>query len=171
MPSGLQELNQLADNVEGASNTQNMPSLSYDVIYRAKCVDNKDPLKTGRIKVWIPKLNYTHIDEDQGIWALPCTPYAASNLEKKGEAVTDFGSLYVPPVDSFVYIFFEDGDQNKPRYFGANIIEGGIPTENQAGNQWWNKHTVIKTPAKRIIFVSDDDSGDASIIIRGKERK
>ena len=171
MTSELQDLTNVAENAEGSNSTQNKPSLSYDVIYRAKCVDPKDPTKSGKIKVWIPKLHYTSVDEDNGIWAYPCTPYAASNLEEKSGGVSDFGSLYIPPKGSFVYVFFEDGDQNKARYFGGTVIEGGIPTENQAGNEWWNKHTVIKTPAKRIIFVSDDDSSDACVLIRGKERK
>ena len=101
------------------------------------------------------------------MWAYPCTPYAGSNLESK--TVNDFGSLYVPPKDSYVFVFFEDGDTSKPRYFGGLILENSIPTENRAGNEYWNKHTIIKTPAKRTIFVSDDTSHDACVIIRGSK--
>ena len=160
-------LSNISNNLSSV-NTQDIP---YGIagIYRAKCVDPKDPLKSGRIKVWIPKLNYTKQSEDEGIWAYPCTPFAAPNLEVKN-SVSDFGSLMVPPKDSYVFVFFEDNDPSKPRYFGGVVLEGAIPTENQAGSEYWNKHTVIKTPEKRMIFVSDDSSSDASIIIRGKDR-
>ena len=159
-------LNAVADT--GGTSTHNQPEKHFG-IYRAICVDNKDEKKSGRIKVNIPALNYTQIKDNEGVWALPCTPFAAPNLEKKNN-VSDFGALYIPPVDSYVYVFFEDGDSSKPRYFGGVTLEGAIPTEQQAGEQYWNKHVVIKTPEKRMIFVSDDNSSDASVIIRGKDR-
>lgn len=164
--SEVAALNQVADN--GGTSTHNQPQ-RYFGIYRAICVDNKDQKKSGRIKVNIPALNYTQIKDTDGVWAFPCTPFAAPNLEKKNK-VSDFGALYIPPVDSYVYVFFEDGDASKARYFGGVVLEGAIPTEQQSGEQYWNKHTVIKTPEKRMIFVSDDSSSDASIIIRGKDR-
>lgn len=170
MADKLNDLTQIAENVEGSGNTQNQESLEYSSIYRAKCIDNKDPLKTGRIKIWIPSKHHTKVEETNGIWAYPCTTFAASNLEEKGKPESDIGSLYIPPVNSYVFIFFEDGDSSKPRYFGGVVTEGAIPTENQTGD-YYKKHTVIKTPSKRIIFVSDDDSNDACVLIRGKERK
>lgn len=158
----------ISDNVTGSTNTNSQPSGKFG-IYRAKCVDTKDPLKSGRIKVFIPALNLEITKETEGIWALPCTPYAGCNLEGSN-GVNDFGSLYVPPKDSFVFVFFEDGDTSKPRYFGGVVLENAVPTENRAGEQYWNKHTVIKTPDKRMIFVSDDNSHDASVIIRGNAK-
>ena len=170
--SKIQKISNVSDQVNGLENILNVEEVNYG-IFRAKVVDNKDEeMTTGRIKVWIPALHYPKIKEEDedGVWAWPCTPFAASNLEKEGEPVSDFGSLYVPPKDSFVFVFFEDGDVNKVRYFGGVVLEGAIPTENQGGEEPWNKHTVIKTLDKRIIFVSDDTKSDASIIIRGKDR-
>lgn len=161
-------MNVVSDN-SGGTNTHSQPE-RYFGIYRAICVDPIDPKKSGRIKVWIPALNYTKFEDTDGMWAMPCTPYAGSNLEKINEKVSDFGSLYIPPKDAYVYVFFEDGDPSKPRYFGGLIIEGGIPTEQQAGDEYWKKHTVIKSPEKRMMFVSDDDTNDCSVIIRGKDR-
>ena len=167
----INDMSSVASKSEGSINTNSIDSLDYSGIYRAKCIDNKDPLKTGRIKVFIPKVHRTKVEETEGTWAYPCTPYAGSNLEPDAkEPIHDFGSLYVPPIDSFVYVFFEDGDQSKVRYFGGLITQGAIPTENQAGDQYWDKHTVIKTPKKRLIFVSDDNTNDACILIRGMQR-
>lgn len=169
MPDSLADLTKVAENAEGANSTQNKDSLENNFIYRAKCVDNKDPLKSGRIKVWIPAKHHTKVEENEGIWAYPCTPFAGSNLEESGKSVSDIGSLFIPPIHSYIYVFFENGEQNKARYFGGLVTEGAIPTENQTG-QYYNKHTIIKTPNKRIIFVSDDESTDACVLIRGKER-
>lgn len=165
----IQALNTVASQTSGGTNNQNVPTGNFG-IYRAICIDPKDPLKSGRIKIQIPALNLTVTKENDGVWAYPCTPYASPNLEKKGEDVSDFGSLLIPPKNSHVFVFFEDGDVSKPRYFGGVTLENAIPTENRNGSEYWNKHTVIKTPKKRMIFVSDDDSSDASVIIRGKDR-
>ena len=164
------ELGAIADNTESSGSASNKPSQRYG-IYRAICVDPADPKKSGRIKVNIPALDITETDvEKDGVWAYPCTPFASPNLEKKGEKVSDFGSLYVPPKFSIVFVFFEDGDPSRPRYFGGATLENAIPTENRVGSEWWNKHTVIKSMDKRMVFVSDDNSNDASVIIRGKDR-
>ena len=163
------QMDYINDTTSGSDSTHNQPEKKYG-IFRAKCVNSQDPEKTGRIKVWIPALNYTKAEEEEGTWAYPCCPFAGPNLEKNGDKVSDFGSLYLPPKDSYVYVFFEDGDTSKPIYFGGVVTEGAIPTENQAGKQWWNKHTVIKSPEKRMIFMSDDSQSDSSVIIRGKDR-
>ena len=164
MPIAHTDIALMGEGASGASSTMNALSVTSG-IYRAKCVDPKDPDKSGKIKVWIPALSYTKDEDTSGIWARPATSFAAANLEK--EEVNDFGSLYIPPKDSYVYVFFEDGDSSKPVYFAGCVLEGSIPTECQAGSQYWNKHMIIKTPQKRMIFVSDDPD-DSCIIIRGK---
>ena len=164
-----EKLQQIASATGNFNGLQSQPPARYG-IYRAICVDPKDPLKSGRIKVNIPAFVTDYSKDNEGIWAYPCTPYAAPNLEKSGEKVSDFGSLLVPPKDSYVFVFFEDGDVSKPRYFGGLTLENAIPTECRNGEQYYNKHMVIKTPEKRMIFVSDDDSHDSSVIIRGKDR-
>ena len=168
MSSTLQDFSDIAEQAEGTGNSQNKSVTKDSCIYRAKCIDNKDPLKTGRIKIVIPEVNYTKYKEGEGVWAYPCTPFAGCNLEESD--VSDFGCLMIPPINSYVFIFFEGGDINRPVYFGGLITEGAIPTENQAGEKWYAKHTLIKTPKKRLIMVSDDDSSDSCIIIRGMER-
>ena len=164
MPVDVPSMSAVGQNVSGAQSSTNGPSNIFG-IFRAKCTDPKDPDKSGKIKVWIPELSYKKDEDTEGIWARPATPYAAVNLEKK--EVNDFGSLYVPPKDSYVYVFFENGDPSKCVYFAGMVLEGSIPTECQSGSQYWNKHVIIKTPKKRIIFVSDDPS-DACVIIRGQ---
>ena len=138
-------------------------------IYRGQVIDNVDPKKTGRVKVWVPEHDYQTVKDNEGTWAYPFTIFSASNLEAKDGGVKDFGALHIPPVDSFVGVFYEGGDPSKPRYFGGFILEGAIPTENQDGGQYWNKHTITKTPKKRTILMSDDPD-DECVIIRGKKR-
>lgn len=72
--------------------------------YRAKVIDNQDPLKLGRIQPLVPAIS------DQTLnWAMPCTPYAGPNV----------GFYAVPPVGANVWIEFEGGDPNYPIWVGG----------------------------------------------------
>lgn len=73
--------------------------------YRAKVVDVKDPEKRGRIRVMCPKV----LGEAKSSWCEPCVPVAY-----------DLGGDFaVPKLDEFVWVEFEEGNQNKPIYIGG----------------------------------------------------
>ena len=137
-------------------------------IYRAKCVDNKDPSKQGRVKVWIPELMLQTVSENDGVWIRSASSTYAGNKPSGSNGVDDCGSTSIPVVGSFVFVFFEQGDPNKGWYFAGANFDNSIPTELQYGSQYYNKSVIEKRPSGRLIMISDDPS-DAGIILRGKD--
>jgi len=140
--------------------------MKYYGNYRAKVVDNKDPEKYARVKVWIPDL-MPEVSEDEGLWARPANnPIGGRNDEQKYA-----GSIYIPPKGSWLWVFFEAGNPNRPYYFGALELQNSktLP-ENQVGSNYQNKWTIIKSLEGRTIIVSDDPD-DARIEITGKKDK
>ena len=73
--------------------------------YRGKVVDNKDPLRLGRVKVKVMPFMEEVRDEDCP-WAEPCW---------------QAGILYIPPRNAWVWVFFEEGDPEKPVWFGWSL--------------------------------------------------
>lgn len=145
--------------------------------YRAKVLKNKDSLFFGRVQVWIPDI-MPEIDphkdvpsnRDNGLWA-----YSANNPLGGRSGIEDEdqwgqGSCYIPKVGSYVWVFFEGGNINRPYYFGSLDIETSkVLPENQAGGEYQNKWTIFKSSAGRCIIISDDC--DERIEITGKKRQ
>jgi uncharacterized protein involved in type VI secretion and phage assembly len=72
--------------------------------FRGKVIDNKDPLKRGRLKINVPAIS----DHDLA-WAEPCTPYAGPKV----------GWYVMPPAGANVWIEFERGDVDYPIWTGC----------------------------------------------------
>ena len=68
--------------------------------YRGFVMDNKDPLKIGRIRVKVPAI----LGTNETGWALPCLPVTAKREIER----------YLPPIGSNVWIEFEDGNIDVP---------------------------------------------------------
>jgi len=138
--------------------------------YRAVVVDNKDPEKFGRVKVWIPDL-MPEVDRSDGIWARPANnPLGGRNLEDNSDHHF-MGSSYIPRKGAWLFVFFESGNVNRPYYFGALDLENTpVLPENQLGSNYQDKWTIFKSHEGRVIVVSDDDD-DERVEITGKKRK
>ena len=138
-------------------------------MYRAKVVNNKDPEKFGRVIVYIPD-TMPDVEHTNGLWARPANnPLGGRNMEEDAEHHFA-GSCYIPKIGSWLWIFFENGNPNKPYYFAACDLENAkVPPENQSGSNYEDKWTIIKTHDGRIIHVSDDPD-DARIEITGRKR-
>lgn len=88
--------------------------------YRAVVEDNNDPLKVGRVRVRIFGLHTENrtrgatdgIPTNHLPWAEPCLPVAEGSI-------SGYGVFGVPLQGSHVMIFFENGQINKPIYFGS----------------------------------------------------
>ena len=90
-----------------------------------KVVENDDPQKEGRIKVFIKPI-HEGINRSNLPWALPHRGFSGGNQE------SDEGSIAVPQVDSWVYVTFEKGpdgepDPNKPRYHESASFKNSTP--------------------------------------------
>jgi hypothetical protein len=136
--------------------------------HRAKVVDNVDEQKMGRVLVWIPDV-MTFIPDTNGIWARPANnPIGGRNAEDGNDYI---GTSYIPRNNSWVWIFFESGNVNRPYYFAACDLENAksLP-ETQIGNEYYHKYVIFKSKDGRTVIVSDDPD-DARVEITGKKRK
>ena len=153
-------------------------NFQWGQIIRAKCIDTVDLNKQARIKVWIPDL-MPEIEETQGIWARPANnPLGGRNLTENSEDHYYQGSCYIPPIGSWLYVFFENGDPSEPRYMGAldiattdgGLTEPSVVAECRQGPEYWKKWVPIRTKMGRCIVVSDDVY-DERVEITGKKRE
>ncbi len=142
----------------------------YYGFYRAKVVDNKDPDKYGRVFIWIPDL-MPIVDDTEGIWARPGNnPIGGRNMEDQDTNYYE-GTSYIPRIGSWLWIFFENGNINRPYYWGALDIENTetLP-EVQQGENYEHKWVLFKSHKGRAIVISDDPN-DERVEITGKKRK
>lgn len=140
--------------------------------YRAKVLENNDPLLYGRVRIWIPDI-MPDIEEksENCIWAFPANnPIGGRNDIESTESQYYVGSCYIPPIGTYIWIFFEGGDINRPYYFASlDTMCSPVVAENQSGTEPWNKWTLLKTARGRAIVISDDES-DCRVEITGKKR-
>jgi hypothetical protein len=146
-------------------------SLNLYGFFRAEVVDNKDPKKFGRIKVWIPDI-MPKISRQEGLWAAPANnAIGGLNKESGNNESSYYGSCLIPRKNSFVLIFFENGNPNKPYYFAAlNLQKEKVLPECQIGENYEDKWVLFKSSEGRCIVVSDDPF-DCRVEITGKKRK
>lgn len=147
-----------------------MKNFEYTGFYRAKVVDNNDPEKYGRVMVWIPDV-MGELPETEGIWALPANnPMGGRNSESTEDCYYT-GTSYIPTKNSWILVFFEKGNINRPYYFAAlNLKNAKVLPENQLGTNPFQKWVIFKSHDGRCIVVSDDPD-DARIEITGKKRQ
>lgn len=119
-------------------------------VMRARVEYNNDPWKIGRLKVRIPSIHGIEgtkevVKQEDLPWAMPCVPFGC------GE---DFGSMTVPVPGTFVWVFFEDDDTNKPVYFGGVPSKGGtlskmmnnLTSEYSPLQRWFTQPLTPETP-------------------------
>lgn len=139
--------------------------------YRALVIDNKDPERKGRVKVWIPDtMPEINPKEGKGLWAMSANNPIGGRNDEFGETENHFaGSSFVPTKGSYVFVFFEAGNPNRPFYFGAADLRN-TPTlpECQTG-EYQKKWVLFKSHDGRCITMSDD-SEDSRVEITGKKR-
>lgn len=95
--------------------------IRYDDIYTGIVADDKDPLLLGRIKVTVPAVSEDFTTD----WAFPCMDSAGPGS----------GWYDPPPIDSTVWIKFQEGDPEHARYVGCSWSApdgvSEVPTEFQ----------------------------------------
>lgn len=120
--------------------------------YRGVVTNNSDPWKIGRLRA---KVEDVYGDRESG-WALPCVPYAGKGV----------GLFLIPPVQSLVWIEFENGDPDYPIWSGcfwadekvAPLVLPAKPAEPDI--------KVLKTDIGKIEI--NDAKGKESITIEAK---
>jgi len=115
--------------------------------YRAKVLDNLDPLKLGRVKLEIYPI-LIGIEADFLPWATPAMPIFDG-------AGLNTGSFIVPKNDTMVYCFFENGDIYQPVFF-AEATDGkkGLPTSREIN---YPNRKVWRTDSGIEVFIDDTE--------------
>lgn len=80
-------------------------------MYRAIVKNNVDPMRLGRVQIFIPSLHNPDAPADRLPWAYYCCPFACGS---------DFGSYIAYPIGSVVYVTLEEGTT------GTFVLMGGI---------------------------------------------
>lgn len=133
--------------------TQQPEQQKYLGNYRAKVVDNEDPLGAGRIRVRVYQIHGDQVLDDHLPWAIYCDPFMGGDV--------DLGGLIVPDEGSDVWVFFEAGCHEHPAYFAGAPSKPDMPSE-KARN--YPKNKVFKTKAG-FTFEMDDTDGDTRLRI------
>ena len=139
----------------------NNEPIEYAGIYRGMVVDNYDPEIKGRVKIYVPGIYPKELAKtpDMLPWSEPVMPIFGGSWtnERKGDLNIETGVSTIPhtskiPLDGAqVWVFFEQGDQNWPKYFGVS----------QAGPGWLSEHNnqhVIKTDNVRVRIDEDPNN-------------
>ena len=113
----------------------------------------------GAIRVFIPDFmtpDDPNYDPDtMGLIALPANnPVGGRNNRNEGSY--GWGTVMMPRVGDWVWVFFEAGDPSKPFYFSAlNIKNTKLPPENRGVEEPHTVYTLLKTYDGRSIIVAD----------------
>jgi hypothetical protein len=89
--------------------------------WTGKVIWNNDPMRMGRVKVKIFGF-YDDVDDAVIPWALPENGYLGASTS----------NLVVPPVDTIVRGYFENGDPYKPVYDGMITVENPLAAAAEA---------------------------------------
>lgn len=130
--------------------------------YRAEVTEvNIEDNDYGAIRVFVPDLmcdidpNYD--SSKMGLIALPGNnPVGGRNASNDGSY--GWGTVLVPRVGDWVWIFFEAGDLKRPFYFAAlNIKNTKLPPENRDVTDPSKVYTLLKTYDGRSIIIADSE--------------
>jgi len=113
--------------------------------YRGIVSDNRDPLNMGRIRARIPDV----LGENECGWALPSLPYAGNGV----------GLFLLPPLNSSVWMEFEQGNPDYPIWTGCFWAkEGDAPLTPAVPEK-----KLLKTDTGTITL--DDTPGSGGVFI------
>lgn len=117
--------------------------------FRGFVVDVADPEKRGRVRLKIPSV----LGDAESSWALPCAPFGGG---------AGFGLFAVPPVDSQVWVEFEEGDINRPIWVGTFWQTADDVPEEAAKDE--PTTYLLQTPSgHRLQF--DDEAGEEAVTL------
>lgn len=130
----------------------------YNSIYGAKVVNTNDPEHRGRIKVVCAEA----LGESISNWCEPCFHGAYDNG----------GDFFLPKIDEFVWIMFEEGDVDSPVYLGGWWSENNTPLGKEYKNRdklrylaFGDMVLIFNKEGNKITIKSKDDTDSTSVII------
>lgn len=98
---------------------------SFPGVYRARVEFNRDPLQIGRVKVRVPQMHGVGDEAKGSDTVLKTSELPWASPGSLNGAGYDMGQFLIPMVGSTVFVAFEEGDPEKPVYFGGVPGTGG----------------------------------------------
>jgi hypothetical protein len=139
-------------------------SLSEPVFgkYRGVVIDVADPEKRGRLRLNIPTL----LAFENTNWALPCVPFGG---------IKNTGSYFIPPVQSRVWVEFEQGNISCPiwtgTYWTGKVAPPATePVVHAIQTSFGHKLILDDTNGKEKIALSHAIKGTPSLVFDEKGR-
>ena len=134
----------------------------------------------GAIRVFVPDLFASEVmttgepgfNEDKyGLIAYPANNPMGGYNTSDGESSSYYqASMYVPLKNSWVWVFFENGDPSRPYYMNAfNCRNSKVPPENRGVAEPHKVYTMCKTHSGRSLIICDSED-QARIELTGKRR-
>lgn len=103
-------------------------------MYASVVKDIEDPQRLGRVRVKCPNV----FGDDLSPWCLACFPSALG---------VDSGSVMIPPLHSYVWITFEEGDPRSPIYMGGFAVQTARGRDSDgSGLEDSNEHQDNQSP-------------------------
>jgi uncharacterized protein involved in type VI secretion and phage assembly len=111
--------------------------------YRGLVIENIDPLQIGRVMVQCPDV----FGDTPASWAMPCVPAAGMQA----------GIFIVPPIESQVWVEFEQGNPDYPIWTGGFWgIASDVPTMAMAPPAIPpGQNIVLQSTGENMIIISD----------------
>ena len=123
--------------------------------WTGKVVNNDDSLKLGRVRIQIFGY-YDEVPEEALPWSIPEGTYLGASSS----------NLVVPPVDSIVRGYFENGDLMKPIYTGIISVENPVEAAAEAfvgkrspGDSIMDDAVNSDYPNTMVLMKTDDGEG------------
>ena len=144
------------DDGMGGMNLQDLDPKKFQDKWTGKVINNKDPLKMGRVRVRIFGL-YDDVMDTLLPWALPEQKYLGASTS----------NLIIPENDAIIRGYFENGDPFKPIYEGMITVENPVEVAirsftglRKPGDSILDEATNdLDYPDVMVLFKTDDGDG------------
>jgi len=124
--------------------------------YRGRVISNKDPQKTGRIIVEVPR---ALLPPKNSEWVFPMMHGAGMG----------HGVFWPPEEGDYVFVFFDNGDYRRPLgYMGGWYANNEVHTELSPEDDGSPKTRGFCTPGGHLVAMADT-TGEEKITIRHKD--
>lgn len=127
--------------------------------YRGVVVDNRDPLKYGRVKIFVPDI-MDEEDKEDPMWFLPGNQIIGGQNDDTENPF--FNSQFIPSIGSWWIVKFEEGNPENGYYIRPlQLMNTVLAPEFQTGKNP-NLKSGFRFKNGQVIIISDDDEKEVN---------